>query len=95
MKGGVALRHSVRYHDIKSVPEGRGGPARGGHRREAAERGVAPQDYRPPTLVQVARHLAEDARISPPAGGTAWAPSSVKALVDHAQSAPSLAALLS
>ena len=50
-----------------------------GHRREAAERGVAPQDYRPPTLAQVARHLAEDARISSPGGGGAWAPSSVKA----------------
>jgi hypothetical protein len=66
-----------------------------GHRREAAERGVAPQDYRPPTLAQVARHLAEDARIGPPGGGRAWAPSSVKALVDRAQSASSLAALLS
>ncbi len=64
-----------------------------GHRREAAERGVAPQDYRPPTLAQVARHLAEDARISPPGGGGAWASSSVKALVERAQSAASSAAL--
>ncbi|MBV9755715.1 MAG: recombinase family protein [Alphaproteobacteria bacterium] len=64
-----------------------------GHRREAAERGVAPQDYRPPTLAQVARHLAEDARLGPPGGGRAWAPSSVKALVERAQGASSLAAL--
>ncbi len=64
-----------------------------GHRREAAERGVAPQDYRPPTLAQVARHLAEDARISPPGGGAAWAPSSLKALVERAQGASGLGAL--
>ncbi len=63
------------------------------HRREAAEQGVAAQDYRPPTLAQVARHLAADARISPPGGGGAWAPSSVKALVDEAQSASDLAAV--
>ncbi len=63
-----------------------------GHRREAAERGVTPRDYRPPTLVQVARHLVEDAGLRPPSGG-AWAPSSVKALVERARGASSLAAL--
>jgi len=55
------------------------------HRREASERGIAAAGYRPPTLAQVARHLEEDARLSPPSGGT-WAPSSVKALVDRAVS---------
>jgi DNA invertase Pin-like site-specific DNA recombinase len=55
-----------------------------GHRREAAERGVALRDYRPPTLAQVARHLVEDAGLRPPSGG-AWAPSSVKALVQRAE----------
>jgi len=54
-----------------------------GHRREASERGVAPANYRRPTLAQVARHLAEDARLRSPGGG-AWAPSSVKALIDRA-----------
>jgi len=58
-----------------------------GHRRERIERGIAPADYRPPTLAQVARHLAEDAKITPPGGGAAWAPSSVKALVERAQRA--------
>jgi hypothetical protein len=53
------------------------------HRREATERGMAADTYRPPTLVQVAKHLTEDARLSPPGGGT-WAPSSVKALIDRA-----------
>lgn len=52
------------------------------HRREAAERGSA-ESYRPPTLAQVARHLTEDARLSPPGGGI-WAPSSIKALIDRA-----------
>jgi DNA invertase Pin-like site-specific DNA recombinase len=56
------------------------------HRREARERGIAAASYRPPTLAQVTRHLEEDARLSPPSGGT-WAPSSVKALVDRAVSA--------
>ena len=64
-----------------------------GHRREAVERGIAPGDYRPPTLARVARHLAEDARIGPPGGGGAWAPSSVKVLVDRAQGVSSLAAV--
>jgi DNA invertase Pin-like site-specific DNA recombinase len=53
------------------------------HRREAAERGIAAASYRPPTLAQVAKHLAEDARLSPLGGGT-WAASSVKALIDRA-----------
>ena len=53
------------------------------HRREASERGIAAANYRPPTLAQVARHLKEDARLSPPGGGT-WVPSSVKALIDRA-----------
>jgi hypothetical protein len=57
-----------------------------GHRREAAERGVPAEAYRPPTLAQVGRHLAQDAKIKPPSGA-AWAPSSVKALVDRARSA--------
>ena len=55
------------------------------HRREAAERGVPPSCYRPPTLAQVARHLAEDAGLRPQGGG-AWAPSSVQALVRRAAS---------
>ena len=55
-----------------------------GHRREAAERGMAAERYRPPTLAQVGRHLAEDARLPPPSGG-AWAPSSVRALVRRAE----------
>ena len=55
-----------------------------GHRREAVERGIAPGDYRPPTLARVARHLAEDAGLRPPSGG-AWAPSSVRALVRRAE----------
>jgi len=53
------------------------------HRRAATERGIAAATYRPPTLAQVAAHLAEDARLSPPSGGK-WAPSSVKALIDRA-----------
>jgi DNA invertase Pin-like site-specific DNA recombinase len=56
------------------------------HRREAAERGIAAASYRPPTLAQVAKHLTEDARLSPSGGGT-WAPSSVKALIDRAATA--------
>ncbi len=55
-----------------------------GHRREAAERGAAAADYRPPTLARVARHLAEDAGLRPPSGG-AWAPGSVKALIERAE----------
>ena len=53
------------------------------HRRESSERGIAAASYRPPTLAQMAKHLKEDARLSPPSGGT-WVPSSVKALVDRA-----------
>lgn len=53
------------------------------HRREAAERGVPEGRYRPPTLAQIGRHLADDAGLLPPSGG-AWAPSSVRALRDHA-----------
>ena len=53
------------------------------HRREAVERGVALEAYRAPTLAQIGKHLAEDAKIRPPSGG-AWAPSSLKALVDRA-----------
>jgi DNA invertase Pin-like site-specific DNA recombinase len=53
------------------------------HRRESSERGIAATSYRPPTLAQVARHLKEDARLSPPGGGI-WVPSSVKALIDRA-----------
>jgi hypothetical protein len=53
------------------------------HRRESGEPGIAAASYRPPTLAQVARHLKEDARLSPPGGGT-WVPSSVKALIDQA-----------
>lgn len=53
------------------------------HRREAADHGVPPASYRPPTLAQVARHLVEDAGLRPRSGG-AWAPSSVQALVRRA-----------
>jgi DNA invertase Pin-like site-specific DNA recombinase len=56
------------------------------HRRDAAERGVLPEAYRPPTLAQIGKHLAQDAKIKPPSGA-AWAPSSLKALVDRARSA--------
>jgi hypothetical protein len=56
------------------------------HRREAAERGVPAEAYRPPTLAQIGKHLAQDAKIKPPSGG-AWALSSVKALIDRARSA--------
>ena len=40
--------------------------------------------YRPPTLAQVARHLVEDVGLRPPSGG-AWAPSSVRALIQRAE----------
>jgi DNA invertase Pin-like site-specific DNA recombinase len=53
------------------------------HRREAVERGVPEGLYRPPTLAQIGRHLADDAGLLPPSGG-AWAPSSVRALRDQA-----------
>jgi hypothetical protein len=52
------------------------------HRREAVERGISEEDYRPPTLVQIGRHLIEDAGLLPPSGG-AWALSSLKSLRDH------------
>ena len=53
------------------------------HRREAVESGVPEGLYRPPTLAQIGRHLADDAGLLPPSGG-AWAPSSVRALRDQA-----------
>lgn len=53
------------------------------HRREAAERGVPEDRYRPPTLAQIGRHLVEDAGLKP-SNGTIWAPSSLKALRDRA-----------
>jgi DNA invertase Pin-like site-specific DNA recombinase len=54
------------------------------HRREAVERGAAAERYRPPTLARVARHLVEDAGLRPPSG-SAWAPSSVRALIQRAE----------